>query len=176
MNWKISTREFPPGLSNSHWSDIKAAAGLAVESNMRVYVRNFIMEARNKPPGAGIVIVRQFEGRWKILGLRVYGKYDFPKGVIEAGESAMQAAVRETYEEAGISDLNFLWGTTPLTLSQLTLFLAETQEDGEIRQNPHTGIWEHHGLEWLEWDQLSQKIIPYLQPAVNWARGIVESV
>ena len=74
----------PPGLSNNHWSDIKAAAGLAVESNVRAHVRNFIMEAKNKPPGAGIVIVRQFEGQWKILGLRVYGRYDFPKGVIEA--------------------------------------------------------------------------------------------
>ena len=35
---------------------------------------------KNRRPGAGFVLVQKFEDEWKVLGLRLYGRYDLPKG------------------------------------------------------------------------------------------------
>ena len=36
--------------------------------------------------------------------------YDLPKGHLNEGESYLEAAVRETYEESSVSELAFPWG------------------------------------------------------------------
>jgi len=39
---------------------------------------------------AGIIIVRQLEGKWFYLFLRAYNFWDFPKGEVEIGETPSQ--------------------------------------------------------------------------------------
>jgi len=56
---------------------------------------------------AGVVVVRGEPEEWKFLFLRSYRNWDFPKGELEPGEDALQAAQREVLEETGISDLRF---------------------------------------------------------------------
>ena len=56
-------------------------------------------------PQAGGIVVRKDGDRLAVLLVRAKkdpGVWIFPKGHIERGESAAQAAVRETREEAGI--------------------------------------------------------------------------
>ena len=77
-------------------------------SFLRQYISEVIVsEARSRPPGAGVVVVKRIDEEWKVLGLRLYGKYDIPKGGIEEGEDTFSTALRETLEEADISELNF---------------------------------------------------------------------
>ena len=59
---------------------------------------------------AGVVVVRRADDGWRVLLLRVYNYWDFPKGVVEAGEDPLAAAQREVREETGIEDLEFRWG------------------------------------------------------------------
>lgn len=141
---------------------------------LREYISVVLAEKKIKDPGSGIVVVRRFDDGWKVLGLRLFGKYDLPKGKLDEGEDAFQAALRETEEEAGITALKFTWGQQKIDLRHLTIYLAETSQEGQIQQNPETGIWEHHELLWLTWDELHAKIYSYLQPAILWAREIVE--
>jgi len=47
---------------------------------------------------AGVVVMRFREGVWRVLILRAYRNWDFPKGMLEAGETALDAAKRETRE------------------------------------------------------------------------------
>ena len=54
---------------------------------------------------AGGLAVRKHGGRWQVLLVRSKknpGVWIFPKGHIEPGESAVDAALRETREEAGV--------------------------------------------------------------------------
>lgn len=142
---------------------------------LRQYISEVILsEARSKPPGAGVVVVRSFPEGWRVLGLRVYGRLDIPKGVIDPGESPFQAAVRETSEEAGITDLRFTWGNEPKVVGRLTVWVAETSQDPVIQRNPETGIYEHHSADWLEWDIMLSKVPNFIATAVRWARLIVE--
>jgi bis(5'-nucleosidyl)-tetraphosphatase len=60
---------------------------------------------------AGVVVVRRADEGWRVLLLRVYNYWDFPKGRVEPGEDALTTARRETREETTIADLDFAWGT-----------------------------------------------------------------
>ena len=69
-----------------------------------------MIEARTVTPprSAGIVVVRRSDaGDWLCLLLRAFRDWDFPKGGIDAGESPLAAAIRETAEEASIASLAF---------------------------------------------------------------------
>ncbi len=59
------------------------------------------MPAHAKSPAlsAGVVVVRRENGRWRLLVLRAYRNWDFPKGTVEPDEAPLDAAVRETAEE-----------------------------------------------------------------------------
>ena len=125
----------------------------------------------SKKPGAGIVIVKYFDGVPKILGLMDDDAYDLPKGSMEPGENILQTALRETEEESGITLINFAWGLKHIALGGLTLFIATTDEDPIIRPNPVTKKFEHSHAKWLHFDE--QVFKPALQPAVRWANAII---
>ncbi len=66
-------------------------------------------EASNRL-SCGAVVVRKTGAGWLTLMLRAYNNWDFPKGICEAGESPIDAAIREVGEETSITDLEFEWG------------------------------------------------------------------
>jgi 8-oxo-dGTP pyrophosphatase MutT (NUDIX family) len=89
-------------------------------------------------------------------------RWDLPKGHLDKGETAEQAALRELEEETGIGphqiwtdpDFRFdsfyqvRWRERPkkLVTKQLTIFLGWLIEDVDIRAT------EHLGHEWFDWD------------------------
>ena len=128
----------------------------------------------DKEPGAGIVVVRQFDDDWRVLCLHTEDFMDLPKGGIDVGEDVLSTALRETREEANITDLKFNWGFKTINLNRLTMFLAETKQDPEITPNPHTGVLEHLGASWLTWHEAYNATKPWLAPSIEWARKIIE--
>ncbi len=131
-----------------------------------------ISMSNNFQPAAGIVVVRQNDGLYEVLCLiKPNGKYDLTKGIIDSGESALEAAIRETSEEAGINDLDFVWGQDSLSHDACTMFIAKTFEDPEITRNPHSGVLEHVGYKWmLIEDCYNRAPLPsFLKPAIAWA-------
>ena len=90
----------------------------------------------NKPPrSAGVVIARRRGGDWRLLVLRSFRNWDFPKGLVEAGEDELDAAKREATEETGITDLAFDFGesyreTIPYAHGKIArYYLAVTKTD-----------------------------------------------
>lgn len=59
---------------------------------------------------AGIVPLRCTPDGWRVLGLRCFRNWDFPKGKLDSGEEPLQAALREAKEEADLGDLVLRWG------------------------------------------------------------------
>lgn len=131
------------------------------------------MGSYENDPGAGIVVVRKFDHEYKVLGLRLFGRYDLPKGKMEPGEDAITTAIRETKEEACISDLQFNWGMDTYQTGPITIFIAETLQDPKIIKNPESGIFEHHGTKWLTWEEAESSLYVYLRGAIPWAKSIV---
>ena len=160
---------------NFDYMHVKSAGRKLVEE----YVKEIMNEIQNmsyseKTPSAGIILLKDHDGDLKVLGLRLYNRYDFPKGKIKPGESAFQAAIRETEEEASITQIEFPWGHEPVNVEHVTLFIGLTGEDPQIRKNPETQIYEHHGARWLNWDEALQGFTSYLKPALIETLGIIK--
>jgi len=128
-------------------------------------------------PGAGFVLYKKFPDGIRFLGLigpkfhqvRCSGTYDIPKGIIDAGETPFETAIREASEEAGytITENDIIAG--PFVDSYLTMWMAEVYSEPLITANPHTGIVEHEGYSWLEPEELLNSCYDYLRPTVRWA-------
>ncbi len=86
---------------------------------------------------AGVVIVRR-DPTCRVLLLRAYNYWDFPKGGVEAGESSLEAAVREVREETGITELAFTWGeefrdTPPYARGKIArYYIAQTTTESVV--------------------------------------------
>ena len=149
-------------------------------SLLREYVKLIFTEVDVvEHDGAGIIIVREFNGEWKILGLEDDEGMDFPKGHAEDDEDPMETALRETEEESSLraSDLDFKWGKEPLIIDgHLFLYLAATKTEAVIQQNPETGKLEHKSSQWLSFDEAEESVLYYLKSGVVWAREKIQRV
>ena len=129
--------------------------------------------------GAGIILMAYEENEPKILGLigdvahrrKHRATYDLPKGTRDPGESMVDCAIRETFEETGIniSPSEFIAG--PHRTSFLHMWIAEIgiHEKIIISKNPESGKFEHDGYDWLTKDEALKMCYPYLRPFVVWA-------
>jgi len=134
----------------------------------------------DSPPlafSAGVVVARRDIGGWRLLVLRAYRNWDFPKGMVEPGEAPLDAAIRETAEEAAISDLAFRWGegfceTAPYGRGKVArYYLAETAKQAiTLPVSPELGRPEHDEWRWISFDEAGRLLPPRLQPILAWAR------
>lgn len=131
---------------------------------------------------AGIAVARGVSGGWRLLLLRAYRNWDFPKGAVEPGETPLAAAMRETAEEAGIADPCFRWGEVYREIGPYgkppkiaRYYLAETrQAEITLPVSPTLGWPEHHEWRWVEFEQAKRLLPPRLQPILAWVREILE--
>jgi 8-oxo-dGTP pyrophosphatase MutT (NUDIX family) len=124
---------------------------------------------------AGIVPLRREPDGWRVLLLRAYKNWDFPKGRIEPGEAALESAVREAREEAALEDLTFPWGaqgcdTAPYARGKVaTYFMACTSRcDVVLPVSPELGRPEHHEGRWVTFEAARRLLPPRLQPVLAW--------
>lgn len=126
--------------------------------------------------------MRREGGGWRVLVLRSYRNWDFPKGNVEPEETPLEAAIRETAEEASITDLAFHWGevfceTAPYGRGKVArYYLAETARKGiTLPISPELGHPEHHEWRWVSFDQARKLLPPRLQPILAWARARLQA-
>jgi 8-oxo-dGTP pyrophosphatase MutT (NUDIX family) len=129
---------------------------------------------------AGVVIVNVLERKLKFLLLRAYRNWDFPKGLVEAGESPIEAAIREVREETTLDDISFDWGnvfmdTGPYNKGKIArYFVARSKEIHiELPINPELGVPEHHEARWVDYQRALTMVSPRLQPVMHWVYGVV---
>ena len=120
---------------------------------------------------------RRTERGPRLLVLRAYKNWDFPKGMIEPGESELDAAKRESAEETGLADLEFPFGdehqdTLAYSGGKVArYFLAETDKGViELPVSAELGRPEHHEWRWVSFDEAEELLPPRLGVVLDWAR------
>lgn len=128
---------------------------------------------------AGAAILRLTARGRRYLLLRAYSYWDFPKGEVEAGETPLQAAIREVREETGLDALEFRWGeqyreTAPYSRGKISrYYLACTAEERVVlAPNPVTGIREHMEYRWLEYPAATALAAPRVKLILEWAESL----
>jgi bis(5'-nucleosidyl)-tetraphosphatase len=129
---------------------------------------------------AGVVVVSLAQRKLKYLLLRAYRNWDFPKGLVEAGEEPIAAALREVREETTLDDLSFDWGrafmdTGPYNKGKISRYYIARSKETQVRLlvNPELGVPEHHEAIWVGFDKALSMVSPRLQPVVRWAHAII---
>lgn len=124
---------------------------------------------------------RRTASGWRLLVLRAYKNWDFPKGRVEEGEEPIDAAKREATEETGLTDLEFPYGesyreTLPYASGKIArYYLAETREESVRLPISHElGRPEHHEWRWVSFDEAEDMLPPRLAVVLNWARQTLE--
>jgi bis(5'-nucleosidyl)-tetraphosphatase len=127
-------------------------------------------------------VVRGQDDHWRCLLLRVYRNWDFPKGLVEAGEDPLEAALREVREETGLGELDLRWGevwreTEPYARGKVARYYVAESAHGTVvlPVNPELGRPEHHEFRWLELDAAARLLPPRLLPVLRWAQTLVEA-
>ncbi len=123
---------------------------------------------------AGIIPVLKDQNLFLLM--RAYRYWDFPKGIVEPGETSLLAAQRELTEETGLRRANFRWGDDYIETERYSYgkvaryYLAEVEsEDVIILANPVSGRKEHDEFRWLTYDQASRLLVPRVQTVLDWA-------
>jgi 8-oxo-dGTP pyrophosphatase MutT (NUDIX family) len=91
---------------------------------------------------AGGVVVRQADGRYQVAVIRPHGRHTtaLPKGHIDPGESAEQAAIREVGEETGLQvtpavklgDVRYVYRFRERTIFKVVSFFLFHWRAGEV--------------------------------------------
>jgi 8-oxo-dGTP pyrophosphatase MutT (NUDIX family) len=112
--------------------------------------------------GAGFIILHPDTN--KILALiKDNGELDLPKGHSEPGESPIQTAKRECFEECSIfiEDHEIL-DIGPFTNGELIVFVAKSAKSPAVFPNQESGILEHSGFKWVTSESFAAECKPYL--------------
>jgi bis(5'-nucleosidyl)-tetraphosphatase len=129
---------------------------------------------------AGVVVVSVVERKFQFLLLRAYRNWDFPKGLVEPGESPLEAAIREVREETALDDISFDWGmdyleTGPYNKGKIARYYIARSDATHIVLpiNPALGKPEHHEARWVDVDRALAMVSARLLPIVHWANRVV---
>lgn len=130
---------------------------------------------------AGVVPLRRTPQGWRMLVLRAYKNWDFPKGVVDPGEDPLEAAKREALEETGLDELEFPFGdaykeTLPYAGGKVArYYLAQTTEERVNLPISHElGRAEHHEWRWISFDEAEDLLPPRLAVVLEWARNTLD--
>jgi 8-oxo-dGTP pyrophosphatase MutT (NUDIX family) len=124
------------------------------------------------PRAAGAVVFRHSERGVRLLVLRAYKNWDFPKGMIEPGESELDAAKREVTEETGLAELDYPFGdeykeTVPYAGNKIArYYLARTDAE-------KVELSEHHEYRWVGFDEAEELLPPRLAVVLEWAKKTI---
>jgi 8-oxo-dGTP pyrophosphatase MutT (NUDIX family) len=132
------------------------------------------------PRAAGAVVFRRSDRGIRLLLLRAYKNWDFPKGLVEPGEDELGAAKREVCEETGLAELDYPFGdefkeTLPYAGNKVArYYLAETDaEQLELPVSPELGQPEHHEYRWVSFDEAEDLLPPRLSIVLDWAKKTI---
>lgn len=125
---------------------------------------------------AGIVVAH-FDGhRYRLLAVRTFSVWDFPKAPVADGEDPLQSAARAIQESTELSELEFSWGdafreTLAFEDGSVTrYYLAESKTAEVTLRTPHgDGAEEDFEYRWVTAEEAEDLLPPRLALVLEWA-------
>jgi hypothetical protein len=122
-----------------------------------------------------MVVVHHDGRRYRLLCLRTFDAWDFPKAEVEGDAAPLDTAVAITREATGIEDLAFHWGedyreTVPYEDNRVTrYYIAESGSD-EVALHLPAGrdVEDDYEYRWVTVDEAEDVLPPRLGIVLDW--------
>ena len=111
---------------------------------------------------AGAVVYRDTPSGRMYLLLQNGGRWDFPKGGVEKGESELQTVLREVEEETGLKNIRIVPGFRKVidyfyrrdgkNIHKEVIYLLGSTDSERVKIS-----FEHQGFGWFKYDQALKK-------------------
>ena len=102
--------------------------------------------------------------------------------MIEAGETPLDAALREVHEETSLDDLVLRWGedsreTAPYAGGKVARYYVAESPGGvvDLPVSAELGRPEHHEFRWVDREEALRLVRPRLREIFTWAISLVEA-
>ena len=135
-----------------------------------------------KVASSGLIVVRRDDQRVRLLVLRRYSSWDFPAVQLEGDADPLEAAISETADATGITDLTFPWGeeyrqTLPFEDGYVSrYYLAQTEtQDVVLRIPAGAGSEEDYEYRWVTAEEAEDILPPRLAIVLEWALAQIAS-
>lgn len=128
----------------------------------------------HKELSAGIVLVHHDGSRFRLLALRTFDQWDFPKRHVADEADPLRSALQELEETTGILDPALPWGeeyreTVPYDDGRVSrYYLAQARDmDVTLRVPPGEGA-DDLGHRWVTVDEAEELLPPRLALVLDW--------
>jgi hypothetical protein len=137
----------------------------------------------NKILSSGIAVVHFDGDRYRLLALRSFDSWDFPKALVPGGEDPLRVAMDETRAVTGLSDLKLSWGEDAFreTIasedgSVSRYYLAQSKTDEVmLRVPPGDAGLEDFEYRWVTFEEAEDILPPRLAIVFDWIVGQLAS-
>jgi 8-oxo-dGTP pyrophosphatase MutT (NUDIX family) len=128
----------------------------------------------NKVLSAGIVVVHYDGLRYRLLVLRAFDQWDFPKAQVENDADPLQTALGELEDATGIADPALHWGedyreTVAYDDGRVSRYYLAQAPDQQValRVPPGEGA-EDYGYRWVTAEEAEDVLPPRLAIILDW--------
>ena len=125
---------------------------------------------------AGIVVVHLDAERYRLLAVRAFNNWDFPKAPVADGEDPLQVATRVTRETTDLDELEFTWGdvfreTLAFEDGDVSRYYLAQSSTAEVtlRVPPGEGGQEDFEYRWVTVEAAEDILPPRLALILEWA-------
>ena len=130
----------------------------------------------HKVLSAGVVIVHHDGARYRLLCLRKFDSWDFPKAEVENEAEALATATAAAESEARLGDLAFHWGeehreTVAFDDGRVSRYYLAQSASPEVVMNTPAGAdaEEDYEYRWATVDEAEDILPPRLAIVLDWA-------
>jgi NUDIX domain len=132
---------------------------------------------------SGIAVVH-FDGkRFRLLAVRSFDSWDFPKAPVPDGQDPLRVALGETSAVTGVSDLELSWGEDAFRETIVSedgsvsrYYLATSKaSDVTLRVPPGDGGLEDFEYRWVTLEEAEDILPPRLAIVLDWVVGRLAS-
>lgn len=125
---------------------------------------------------AGMVVVHHDGRRYRLLCLRTFDAWDFPRGEVDGDQAPLDVAVASTRAATGLEDLAFHWGeeyrdTVPLEDNRVTRYYMAESAGDEVELSVPAGheAEDDYEYRWVTVDEAEDILPPRLGLVLEWA-------
>ena len=123
-----------------------------------------------------MVVVHLDGERYRLLALRTFESWDFPKAAVAEGQDPLQTAIQETAESTGLTDLELKWGedyreTIAFADGRVSRYYLgqSASNDVALRVPSGEGALDDFEFRWVTAEEAEDILPPRLSLILDWA-------